>query len=563
MSSEKKEPQGEDASSKTKSLSKLQRNKDEAAPEVEECFYASPIYDFLYPFRSPGSQWVTEYIIVVFLLIIKSAIGLGSYSGFQTPPMFGDFEAQRHWMEITQHLPVSQWYWFDLQYWGLDYPPFTAYHSYLLGKIGTFIYPPWFELDASRGMETDGIKSYMRFTVLLSECIFYIPAIVYFTKWVGRRKKQSPIGQFVAAAAILFQPTLMLIDHGHFQYNCVMLGLTVYAINNLLDGFYAMAAVCFVLSICFKQMALYYAPIFFAVLLSKSLFFPRLFNIPRFLSVAFATLASLFVMFAPLYIFGGVGNVLQSIHRIFPFARGIFEDKVANFWCVTNVFFKYKTMFTQSELQFYSLVATVVGFFPAFMIMIFYPKKFLIPYGLAACSMAFFLFSFQVHEKTILVPLLPATLLFTSTNWNNLSMVFWVNNVALFTLWPLLKKDGLWLQYCVCLVMYNWLLGNFSFITPRFLPKILTPGPSISNIAENYRRRSLLPHNIIWKIIILVSYLCMLMIHVLEYTIAAPSQYPDLWVQLNCTVGFGCFVLFWMWTYYKLITLRNKTIQEL
>ncbi|EJW72974.1 hypothetical protein WUBG_16119, partial [Wuchereria bancrofti] len=51
--------------------------------------------------------------------------------------MYGDYEAQRHWMEITYHLPINQWYVNgsdnDLNYWGLDYPPLTAYHSWLLG----------------------------------------------------------------------------------------------------------------------------------------------------------------------------------------------------------------------------------------------------------------------------------------------------------------------------------------------------------------------------------------------------------------------------------------------
>ena len=50
-------------------------------------------------------------------------------------PMHGDFEAQRHWMEITNHLPMSFWYFYDLQYWGLDYPPLTAYHSWAAGKM--------------------------------------------------------------------------------------------------------------------------------------------------------------------------------------------------------------------------------------------------------------------------------------------------------------------------------------------------------------------------------------------------------------------------------------------
>jgi hypothetical protein len=60
----------------------------------------------------------------------------------------------------------------------------------------------------------------------------------------------------------------------------------------------------------------------------------------------------------------------------------------------------------------------------------------LLPYALFNCSMAFFLFSFQVHEKSILVPLLPLTLLMASSapeieggewEWGVL-----VNNVACF-----------------------------------------------------------------------------------------------------------------------------------
>ncbi|KAB1268334.1 Dolichyl pyrophosphate Man9GlcNAc2 alpha-1; 3-glucosyltransferase, partial [Camelus dromedarius] len=55
------------------------------------------------------------------------------------PPMFGDYEAQRHWQEITFNLPIKQWYFNssdnNLQYWGLDYPPLTAYHSLLCAYV--------------------------------------------------------------------------------------------------------------------------------------------------------------------------------------------------------------------------------------------------------------------------------------------------------------------------------------------------------------------------------------------------------------------------------------------
>lgn len=89
-------------------------------------------------------------LIIVSSTLIKWSVGLGSYSGMccgtytrrvldavrsgkGTPPMFGDYEAQRHWMELTIHLPTNLWYTYDLQYWGLDYPPLTAYVSWVCG----------------------------------------------------------------------------------------------------------------------------------------------------------------------------------------------------------------------------------------------------------------------------------------------------------------------------------------------------------------------------------------------------------------------------------------------
>lgn len=61
------------------------------------------------------------------------------FVGQQSPPLYGDYEAQRHWMEITINLPIQEWYYNttrnDLLYWGLDYPPLTAYFSVVIGKM--------------------------------------------------------------------------------------------------------------------------------------------------------------------------------------------------------------------------------------------------------------------------------------------------------------------------------------------------------------------------------------------------------------------------------------------
>ena len=127
--------------------------------------------------------------------------------GRDTPPMLGDYEAQRHWMEITIHLPFQQWYTYDLQYWGLDYPPLMAYVSWLCGKLcvdgqripsethpddfvrsGLRMDPSWFAPEASCGIETDGSKVYIRATVLTCGPL-YVWATITFTRTIrGERK---------------------------------------------------------------------------------------------------------------------------------------------------------------------------------------------------------------------------------------------------------------------------------------------------------------------------------------------------------------------------------------
>ena len=87
---------------------------------------------------------------------------------------------------------------------------------------------------------------------------------------------------------LLMQPGLLLIDFGHFQYNSVMLGLSsVHMLPNMLThlvtGFTLLSISCFaagndllgaisfILSLGFKQMALYYAPAVGSYLLAKCL----------------------------------------------------------------------------------------------------------------------------------------------------------------------------------------------------------------------------------------------------------------------------------------------------
>jgi alpha-1,3-glucosyltransferase len=94
-----------------------------------------PLVAFLWPVRTNASQWLVLPLVLTAAALFRWAVGFWPYSGFRAPPMHGDFEAQRHWMEVAANLPVADWYFHDLEWWGLDYPPLTAYHSWVLGKL--------------------------------------------------------------------------------------------------------------------------------------------------------------------------------------------------------------------------------------------------------------------------------------------------------------------------------------------------------------------------------------------------------------------------------------------
>lgn len=96
-------------------------------------------------------------------------------AGQAVPPKFGDYEAQRHWMELTLHTPLQEWYVETpknpLHWWGIDYPPGSAYQSYLTGLLMQAIERESVALESSRGYESDRSKSAMRMTVLLSDFV--------------------------------------------------------------------------------------------------------------------------------------------------------------------------------------------------------------------------------------------------------------------------------------------------------------------------------------------------------------------------------------------------------
>jgi alpha-1,3-glucosyltransferase len=134
-----------------------------------------------------------------------------------------------------------------------------------------------------------------------------------------------------------------------------------------------LAAIPFVLSVCFKQMALYNAPAIFIYLLSLS--FPRLTRpkITLLASLAIVVIITFATVFLPFFLPQQVLTSLNSkrfqtssllkfneldletpaqiFRRVFPFGRGLWEDKVANIWCASNILIKWRDLYSSSFLQ--------------------------------------------------------------------------------------------------------------------------------------------------------------------------------------------------------------------
>ncbi|MCJ1370167.1 Glucosyltransferase-like protein [Loxospora ochrophaea] len=505
--------------------------------------------------------------------LFRWAVGFWGYSGLQKPPMHGDFEAQRHWMEITIHRPMFDWYFYDLEYWGLDYPPLTAYHSWLLGKIGSVVNPTWFALDSSRGFEDQLLKVYMRATVLVSEYLVYVPAAILFSRKLARLQGAAIWESSIATVAILMQPATILIDHAHFQYNTVMLGFVLAGMAAVLSDRLLWSCVFFVAALCFKQMALYYTPAIFFYLLGTCLLpEPRPL---RFILISLTTLLTFILIFAPLLLSSLFSPfnlssyppppllkslpfslpdtspfqpplllLTQSIHRIFPFARGIFEDKVANIWLAIHTIHKLHS-YPTPLLQRLSLSATLIAILPSSMTISLFPRADLLPWALASSAWGFFLCSFQVHEKSVLLPLLPMTALLASSDGlatENRAWIGWANILATWTLFPLLQRDDVRVPYAVLVLLWSYLLGlpptSFSLYTSRHSSLTLAT-----------------------RLLHLAFYAAMAAWHGLEAFVDPPKAKPDLWVVLNCLIGCAGFGVCWLWCSWQCI-LRSGVMED-
>ena len=451
---------------------------------------------------------IMKCAILSFAVLLRILIGFQPHSGqddYQGPkgkpsPLKygGDYEAQRHWMEITYHLPISEWYWHSLDYWGLDYPPLTAYVSWICGFVAHNVgslddrimlenidsdadadtnindtdmsddihvcqidndveciqsTPAKQQIDEKRGglkaikdlvalyssrfgYEDALGKMYMRFTVLLLDLLIYMSAVMAVAKiLIGTKstvqKKSSPSDSIVSTSdqrqlwfllTALTQPALLLIDHGHFQYNTTSLGLALWSFYFMTQTSFIgpiIGSVLFSLALNFKQMELYHAPAVFAYLLGRCFCNEnntkkQISSVLKFCALGVTVIVTFAVLWLPFAIYPRdsmltkfhLDGVMQVAKRLFPFQRGLFEDKVANIWFSLSVKpLSIRSRVSPDLLPLAALLLTLIMILPA-CVMLYRvgqqstkctPKKNLefLLWGSASTALAFFLASFQ------------------------------------------------------------------------------------------------------------------------------------------------------------------------
>eukprot|EP01127_Copromyxa_protea_P003415 TRINITY_DN13227_c0_g1_i1.p1 TRINITY_DN13227_c0_g1~~TRINITY_DN13227_c0_g1_i1.p1 ORF type:complete len:498 (+),score=36.55 TRINITY_DN13227_c0_g1_i1:196-1494(+) len=419
-------------------------------------------------------------------------------------------------MEVTTNLPLKDWYRQtadnDLQWWGLDYPPVTAFHSWICGKLSSLYEPESMELFTSRGYETPSHRQFMRMTVIASEVLVYFTGLLYYLTSVHKKRENVAFLFFF----MLSQPALLIIDHGHFQYNSVALGFVLWALGFLSNGHDLLGSIAYTLALNYKQMSLYFAPAFFFYLLGKSYKGTSItqgtFKVIKIGLVVIATMAA---CWAPFFIENGTQGLLDVVTRIFPAHRGLYEDKVANFWCSVAPIIKFKELFPVSTLIVACAATTLIMMSPSCIYLLMNPTFDNLLITVTISSMSFFLFSFHVHEKSILFPILGVMLLIP--RFPRFSI--WMIMVSVFSMFPLIVLDQ-------SVTAYYSLLAFYYILTKYTL---------------NLRR----------SIYMQICYAIMALIHVCFKTIQPPAHLPFLLVILFTTFAFCNFVggfLFLMYT---------------
>lgn len=426
-----------------------------------------------------------------------------------------DFEVHRNWMAITYNLPLSRWYREDKSQWTLDYPPFFAWLEFALSQVAIRIDPQMVDIN-NFNYDSPATVYFQRISVIVSDLVYIIAVNEYcktfsLSKNAYKNTDTANNKKSVLAILLLGNFGLFIVDHIHFQYNGLLFGLMLLSITSIIHGNYLFSAFWFSLLLNFKHIYIYIAPAYFVYLLKYYCFqqyTPRgrvvwkSFSFFHLVTLS-ATVISVFgASFGPFILMGELGQVLS---RLFPFKRGLCHAYWApNFWAVYNLADKLLTFIgtksgfitnvppgsmTSGLVQEYdhtvlpritpslTLAMTALSILPALIHLWLKPKeKNCFVRCIILCAFGSFLFGWHVHEKAILLIVIPLTLLVTeSIHEARISSILSITGH--YSLFPLVLTLPEWLPK-VCLlslyVMFTFVFLKRFYVKENVLGEILS-----------------------------------------------------------------------------------------
>lgn len=270
-----------------------------------------------------------------------------------------DMDVHAHWTALVYNLPLSKWYTDTSSQWTLDYPPLFAYFEYAISFIAALVNPEIVAMN-QRVVSGTPIMYFLRLTVIATDPILVFGALFLIRGLRANEDlrrgelKEGPKycrndvdSDLHAFALVLFTPALLLVDNVHFQYNGLPLGVLLLSLGLLVRKRCAAGVVMYGVAVNLKHTLIPLAP---ALAMTTLITLIRRHRKPGqsivslFLNVSFLVnaafvfvsfLSSLLVPWIPLWVAGGRGAVRAALSRLFPFKRGLLHAYwAANFWAV-------------------------------------------------------------------------------------------------------------------------------------------------------------------------------------------------------------------------------------
>lgn len=348
-----------------------------------------------------------------------------------------DFEVHRNWLAITHSLPLWDWYYEASSEWTLDYPPFFAYFEWTMSQVAALIDPRMLRVHNLDYASWQTVY-FQRATVIVTELFLVFALQKYVDSCHGLAAKRA--AQAVAIS-ILLSPGLLIIDHIHFQYNGFLYGILIYSLvlakkKSTLLG----SGLVFAVLLCMKHIYAYLAPAYIVFLLRAYCLSPKsIFRIQwlNCIKLASGIVSVLGLAFGP---FALRNQIPQILSRLFPFARGLCHAYWApNVWALYSLADRILIHvaphlgWSVKESALQSVTRGLVGdtafaVLPdvsprtCFLLTLLFQavpllKLFVQPTwenfvgAVTLCGYASFLFGWHVHEKAILLVIIPFSLL--------------------------------------------------------------------------------------------------------------------------------------------------------